>query len=91
MDLKYYSPYKVIALIGKQAYRLALPSSMKIHNVFYVLLLKSCDAKGKMPPFSPIDMGEEKEYEVKEILDSCIHYGKLQYLVKWLRYLHTDN
>ena len=39
----------------------------------------------------PIDVEEEKKYEIEEILDSRIHYGKLQYLVKWLGYLHTDN
>ena len=36
LDLKYYSPYKVIAPIGKQAYWFALPSNIKIHSVFHV-------------------------------------------------------
>ena len=91
LDLKYYSPYKSIAPIGKQAYWLTLTSSMKIHNIFHVLLLELYDTKGKTPPIFSIDVEGEKEYEVKEILDSCIHYGKLQYLVKWLGYLHMDN
>ena len=91
LDLKYYSPYEVIAPIDKQAYRLALLSSMKIHNIFYISLLKPCDTKGKTPLLFPIDMEGEEEYEVKKILNSRIHYGKLQYLVKWLGYLHTDN
>lgn len=64
---------------------------MKIYNVFYILLLEPYDTKSKTLPSSPIDVEKEKEYEVKEILDSHIYYGKLQYLVKWLGYLHTDN
>ena len=33
LDLKYCDPYKIIAPISKQAYRLALPSSLKIYNI----------------------------------------------------------
>ena len=29
---------------------------------------------------------EEEEYEVEEILDSCLHRGKLQFLIKWVGY-----
>ena len=91
LDLKYYSPYEIIALIGKQVYWLALPSSMKIQNAFHMSLLELCDIKGKMPPPSPIDVEKEKKYEVKKILDSRIHYCKLQYLIKWLGYSHINN
>ena len=77
LDLKYYSPYEMIAPIGKQAYRLALPSSMKIHNVFHVLLVKLCNTKSKTPPPPLIDVEGEKEYEVEEIFNSCIYYDKL--------------
>lgn len=39
LDYKFYRLYKVENLLGKQAYYLKLPDSMKIHNIFYVLLL----------------------------------------------------
>lgn len=36
-------------------------------------------------------MEAEKYTEVEGILDSGVHYNNLQYLVKWLRFLVTDN
>ena len=91
LDLKYYGLYKVITPIGKQTYRLALSSSMKIYNASHILLLEPCDTKDKTPSPPPINVEKEEEYEVEKILDRCIHYEKLQYLIKWLGYLHMDN
>ena len=37
---KYYGPYKVLQKIGTMAYKLELPTSSRVHPVFYVSCLK---------------------------------------------------
>ena len=94
LDWKFYGPYMIRDIVGKQAYRLNLPPAMKIHNVFHVLLLEPCDLPRDgtaPPPPPPIEIDGEEKYEVEKILDSKTYHGKLQYLVKWLGYPDTDN
>ena len=57
---------------------------MKIHNVFHVSLLEPYIGTNKPNnSLSPhIEIENKEEYEVKKILNSCIHYNKLQYLAK---------
>ena len=35
-------------------------------------------------PPEPVEINDDEEWEVEQILDSCIHQKKLQYWVKWL-------
>ena len=35
-------------------------------------------------PPEPVEINDDEEWEVKQILDSRIHWKKLQYCVKWL-------
>ncbi|CAM8965589.1 unnamed protein product [Rhodiola kirilowii] len=52
---RYYGPFRITERIGSVAYRLALPPSARIHDVFHISLLKRC--KGG-PPFSHIEWPE---------------------------------
>ncbi|CAJ2669245.1 unnamed protein product [Trifolium pratense] len=54
---RYYGPYLILERIGKVAYKLALPSHLKIHNVFHGSLLKPYEGPppstvDQLPPFS---------------------------------------
>jgi hypothetical protein len=76
--------------VNEVAYQLDLPTSMKIHPVFHVSLLepyKESTIRGwlQVPP-PPIEINGQEEFEVFEILDSCINRKKLEYLVHWQGY-----
>ena len=92
-----YGPYEIIKQISPVTYRIKLPPSLRIRNVFHVDLLipyretKEHGANFPQPPPQLID-GEE-EYEVEEIINDrhnkCTR--KRQYLVKWLGYPASEN
>jgi hypothetical protein len=75
-DIQRAGPYKVIEAIGSHAYRIDLPPTMKIHNVFHVSLLDPYyppsypnQAEFRPGPVEIDDDGEEL-YEVANILNS---------------------
>ena len=92
-----YRPFKVLQRISPVAYRIELPQTMKIHNVFHVDLLiphRQTEAYGetyRQPPPELID-GEE-EYEIEEIIDQRTdkRRQKKQYLVSWVGYPASEN
>jgi hypothetical protein len=92
----YLGPFKVEAEIGKNAFQLKLPSSMKVHPVFHASRLapwKPDQIPGRtLEPPPPITTPDgEEEYEVEEILDSKIDKGVLCYHVKWKGYDTSNN
>src|SRR5262249_89627 len=87
LDYKRLGPFPITAKIGKAAFRLQLPSSMKIHPVFHVSLLEpfhanDITARVQHPP-PPVIIDGHEEFEAEAILDSRVRYRKLQYLVHW--------
>ena len=40
LEPKYYGPYKVLQKIGSMVYKLELPPSSRVHQVFHVSFLK---------------------------------------------------
>jgi len=85
-------PFKVIQKVGKVAYKLELPASMKVHPVFHVNLLHKYRSDGTVqPPPPPVLVDDQLEYEVERILqhrDVALgrKRSRREYLIKWLGY-----
>ncbi|KAF8760803.1 hypothetical protein RHS01_01123 [Rhizoctonia solani] len=87
-------PFKVIEKISDRAYRLELPSTMRIHNVFYIGLLSKVKKDDKrafenQPP--PVTIDGEEEYKVKGITDAKERNGEWFFRVKWKGYGSEEN
>ncbi|QRW22949.1 Retrotransposable element Tf2 protein [Rhizoctonia solani] len=87
-------PFKVMEKISNRAYRLELPPTMRIHNVFYVGLLSKVKRDNKRafknrPP--PVTVDGEEEYEVEGITDAEERNGKWFFRVKWKGYGPEEN
>ena len=90
LDYKKIGPFRIIERIGSKAYKLDLPTSMKIHNTFHISLLEPYEdnkfaSQNKIPP-PPVEIDGEPEYELEDIVDSRLHYNRLQYRAKWTGY-----
>ena len=95
---RYLGPFKILERIGQVTYRLELPVSMKIHDVFHVSLLKRYlwDRTGRIdPPPPPEVIDDEPEWEVETILDHRLvkrgRKNKVEYLIKFLGYDTAHN
>ena len=94
-------PFPIIERIGRLAYRLRLPSVMKIHDVVSIAHLESATDPAKdpyqrrRPPMSAVVIDGEDEYEVEKLLQKrSIRRGRgwsTQYLVRWLGYGPEDD
>ena len=93
---RYLGPFVVQRQVGRLAYRLLLPRSMKrIHPVFHVVKLLPAVAdpivgRQPNPPPPPEIVDNEPHYEVEKILDSRIFRKKLQYKVLWKGYGYEE-
>ena len=80
-------PFLVLAKEGN-SYRVQLPETMKIHNVFSPdRLLKA--AMNPLPgqvntPSQPIQVTEDEEWEVEHLLAVRLQRGRLEYRAQWL-------
>lgn len=91
---KWIGPFKVLDQVNPVAYKLKLPNTLKIHNVFHVSLLKAAMFRPGCPvnpPPPPELIDGEFEYEVESILSHRFTKNKLQYLVKWSGYGSEHN
>src|SRR5712672_161288 len=89
---KRYGPFRVVTKISPVAYKLQIPATWQVHDIFHTSLLtpyKETVEHGKNFLEPPPDVIEgEEEWEVEQILDKR-HFGRgkrIQYLVRWKGY-----
>jgi hypothetical protein len=93
---KRYGPFKVLKCIGMVAYRLKLPPTMKVYDVFHIDLLspyKEMSSYRQNYVRPPVMEENDEEYEIENIRDAR-HHGKghkLQYLIHWKGYPAVDD
>ncbi|QRW16921.1 Retrotransposable element Tf2 protein [Rhizoctonia solani] len=87
-------PFRVIEKISNCAYQLELPSSMQVHNIFYIGLLSKVKRDENWnfenrPP--PIIIDGKEGYKVKGIMDIEERDRKWFFRVKWKGYGPEEN
>jgi hypothetical protein len=84
---RFIGPFRVLDMIGKQAYRLSLPNQYsRIHNVFHVSLLEPWHQRQERtnPEAMPMpDLEDDEEWEIEEVKDEQKFHGQPHLLVKW--------
>ena len=92
-----HGPFLITEQISPVAYKLALPPTWTIHDVFHASLLtpyRETSQHGANYTRPPPDLIEgEEEFEVEAVLNHRYHgrSRRLQYLVKWRGYPDADN
>jgi hypothetical protein len=83
---RYIGPFAVKARKGSVSYELDLPSSLRVHHVFHVSLLKPYKTDGSVqPPPLPLSVDETcPVFEVEAVLR--FRPKRKMYLVQWKGY-----
>lgn len=84
---KWLGPFKLVRMVGTQAAELELPSTMKVHDVFHVSLLKPFTASpGELinPPVVYVD--GDQEFDVDYIRAHRGSKRTQEFLVHWAGY-----
>ena len=98
LDWKRLGPFKVVKCIGLQAYKLALPISMRhIYDTFHISLLDSIKSISIPPHGVPAMLpatytkDDHEYFEVEDVLDPRHIRNRLEYLIKSKGYPDSDN
>ena len=84
---RWVGPFQVVQWVGPVAYRLDLLSSVRIHPVFHVSLLRPFRGDGSSRPPPTLSLEGEEEFEVERILDHRqVGRREIQYRIRWSGY-----
>ena len=76
----------------KQVYRLELPPSYRIHDVFHVSLLEPWHPRaGAVAEPGAVEIDGDKEFEVESIVAHREGKKGREYLVRWKGYFPAEN
>jgi hypothetical protein len=96
---QWIGPFDILAAVGSAAYKLQLPPSLPVHNVFHVSLLKPYHPSGSVQPPLPLLLVENAAEGIFEVEAILAHrdrryrgdHVKRQYLVQWKGYGPDEN
>ena len=102
LEVKFFVPFQVLYLVGKQDYKLELPKKWRIHNIFYMLLLEQDITRREWVDKNVTELefkaGDSEEYKIEAICDNAInakeaksHLPGLYYLALWKGYSKEEN
>ncbi|MEZ0209072.1 MAG: DDE-type integrase/transposase/recombinase, partial [Candidatus Paceibacterota bacterium] len=99
MDLPFMGPFRITKVISDVAFKLALPAGTRLHNVFHVSQLEKFVERSEGPKqllpanLLPEDITADPSMELIPtlVLDSRVHYGKKQYLVRAANCSHEND
>src|SRR5271168_40444 len=87
-------PFEIDEVLGPVTYRLKLPDTWKIHNVFHAILLRPYTENevhgGNFPRPLPELLEGEEVYEVESIIKHQQRGRGYQYYIKWKGYPITE-
>jgi hypothetical protein len=87
MAPKHEGPFEIIEVLGPVTYRLKLPKTWRIHDVFHAVLLRQyreTETYGENYPQPPPELRDGEEiYEIESILRHRKRGRGYQYLIKW--------
>eukprot|EP00884_Botryococcus_braunii_P006667 jgi/Botrbrau1/16000/Bobra.200_2s0005.1 len=96
-DLGGLGPFPIVQEVSSVAFRIRLPKTLRVHDVFHVSMLKPYKEGGIVqPPPRPEIIEGEEEYEVEAVLahrERKLRGRKTarEYLVKWTGYEDIHN
>jgi hypothetical protein len=88
LNSKCLGPFKVLDKVGNLDYKLELPFTIDLHNIFYVDQLTRAminETYKKLPQPNPIEISSNLKFEVEKILDSNHNWcysNRILYLVR---------